>query len=1053
MARNSENWDFAGELRKAASEIKTVGPGVGLDAVLDEEPVPLTVFVQDKKFLGNPPLSPEQYDAVRHIERIYYQDMYGKLAEEFETGKTGGRLHIASSDAVWREEKYWSLDLRMINFATMQWGKGCIHPNTDVYDARTGRWSKVSEVGRLTVQGVDAVNLDGSTEHLPGAPALVRGEDRVWAKTDSSPFKRGHGPCVRVTTATGGTIDVYNGHLFVSWQSNELPYKNRYERAKPIWKQAASLEPGDRLATMAKLDCLEPVAQDPREVELVGYWIGDGSMPMPNSSQWAFYIDSSPAAADLRARYTELVESYDDIVAKHETMRSGTTRIRATQPGAGRKLKTPLLDIIRKYGLYGSRAWDKRIPPEFFSLPDDQVGSFLSALWDTDGSLYTTVKGQPRAQYVTTSEGLARDIVRLLLRLGVVGRLTSSIKSYVYKGEKKQGRRAWSVDIQADQHLKRLLTVLRLHGEKELRRVTALEYVAERRQQVMDGDVYWDRVVSVEPIGDHDYWDMHVPGAGTYIAGTSGFINSNSGKDHVCRVASMRIAYLLLCLHSPQIYYGMPEQDTIHLLNVASNSAQAQQAFFTPITRAVKKGWFANRCIARQNLISYQKNIESISGHSDAESQEGLNLLLGIADEIDAFKSKKEMVVRKGASAREPTKSAETILNMMRSSASTRFPEVFKNVRISYPRYLGSTIQRLTHEGREDYQERGRKSRHYVSGPLATWEVNPRVKGREAFDEDYREDPIMARAKYECKPARALNPYFRNVQAVDASFRWVERPPLSVAYIHERAERSDRRVWVPSYSFSEQLFPVRGAIYTMHADMAVSGDRAGIAMAHVVDYNEYETTTEDEDGAPYTVREVRPKVKVDFVVSYSADNSAEPPREIQIRWARQLCFDLIRRGFNIRKFTFDSFQSVDSMQILESRGIETDKISTDLSSEAWRNLRDLMYEGRIEIPRLKPPMNQDERAAPFVLRDELLGLTKLPNGRVDHPADGSKDEADALACVAMTAIQLGGREEGGGERRYYEPDTFTTGTPVELPFDVRGVKSIWTSAYEPDFSL
>lgn len=648
MPRGNPNWDFSAELRKAATEIKEIEV-TGAASVLCEEPVPLTVFVQDKKFLGNPPLSDVQYDAVRHIERIYYPSLYPQIAEEFETGKREGRLHIASSSATWREEKYWSADLRMINFATLQWGKG-------------------------------------------------------------------------------------------------------------------------------------------------------------------------------------------------------------------------------------------------------------------------------------------------------------------------------------------------------------------------------------------------------------------SGKDHICRVASMRIAYLLMCLDSPQTYYGMPDQDTIHLLNVASSSAQAQQAFFMPIVRAVKKekGWFADKCVPRQNVISYAKNVESVSGHSDAESQEGLNLLLAIADEIDAFRSKKEMVVRKGASAREPTKSAEGILNMMRTSASTRFPEVYKNVRISYPRYLGSTIQKLTEDARADVAERGLKSRHYVSGPMATWDVNPRVPGREAFADDYREDPIMARAKYECKPARAINPYFRNVQAVDSAFKMVEQEPLLVSYVMERGERTNRRVWAPSYSFSDKLFPVRGAIYTMHADLAISGDRAGIAMAHVVDYTEVETVTEDEDGAPYVVREVRPKVKVDFVISYSADQSVEPPREIQIRWARQLCFELIRRGFNIRMFTFDKFQSTDSMQILEARGIETDKISTDLSEDPWRNLRDLIYEGRIEIPRLSIE-GMTERQAPFLLRDELLSLSRLPNGRIDHPADGSKDLADALACSVMTAVQLGGREEKGNERRYYEPDTFATGAKAELPFGLAegSLRKIWTTQLSP----
>ncbi len=499
-----------------------------------------------------------------------------------------------------------------------------------------------------------------------------------------------------------------------------------------------------------------------------------------------------------------------------------------------------------------------------------------------------------------------------------------------------------------------------------------------------------------------------------------------SGKDHICRIASMRIAYLLLCLRSPQEYYNMPAQDTIHLLNVASTSGQAQQAFFMPIVRAVKTGWFKDRCDPKMNVISYAKNIESISGHSDAESQEGLNLMLGIADEIDAFKSKKEMMVRRGASPREPTKSAEGILTMMRTSAMTRFPGVFKVVAISYPRYLGSMIQQLTADAKSDIQRNGIDSRHYVSGPMPTWEVNPRVT-KEDFAQDYKDNPEEARKMYECKPTRGTSPYFRNSAAVDACFTPKRQLPIDVSYRIE--DKSGTPVWVPEYRFSPDFFPVKGAVYAMHADLARVGDKAGLAMAHVQKYSEHEAVAEDQDGAPHPIREIRPHVKTDFVISYSSNLSTTPPREIQIRWARQLCFELIKMGFNIRRFTFDMFQSADSMQILESHGIESERVSTDTSEDPWRTLRDLMYEGRLTIPSLAT----EDPTASFLLREELLSLTRLPNGRVDHPFDGSKDEADALAGAVYGAVSLGGQEDDTGERAYYAAPDITVGSVFDLP--------------------
>jgi hypothetical protein len=519
-----------------------------------------------------------------------------------------------------------------------------------------------------------------------------------------------------------------------------------------------------------------------------------------------------------------------------------------------------------------------------------------------------------------------------------------------------------------------------------------------------------------------------------------------SGKDHIARVASMRIAYLLMCLASPQDYYGMPKQDTIHLLNVASSSAQAQQAFFMPIVKAVRTSrWFSRRCEPRQNVVSYAKNIESISGHSDAETQEGLNLMLGIADEIDAFKTKQESQARRGISPREPTKSAEGIIEMMRTSSRTRFPRVFKNVYISYPRYLGSTIQRLTAQARGDVKTHGIDSQHFVSGPLPTWEVNPRVPGKDAFAQDYRDDPVMARAKYECKPARAINPYFRNHQAVDSCFAPMEQMPIAVSYKLENTV--NRPVWVPRYAFADHFFPIRGAVYAMHADLAVTGDRAGIAMAHVAKYTDHEVVALDEDGAAHPLRESRPHVKVDFVISFSADAAAAPPREIQIRWARQLAFELVRRGFNIHRYSFDGFQSLDSIQILQAKGITCERVSTEVSEDPWRNLRDLMYEGRVIIPR---PEVLDEKNPPhFLLRDELLSLTRLPNGRVDHPSDSSKDEADALACAVLGAVKCGG-EEDGGERAYFTGVDITVGRIFEMPHGMNAAR-VWMNSADLPF--
>lgn len=483
-----------------------------------------------------------------------------------------------------------------------------------------------------------------------------------------------------------------------------------------------------------------------------------------------------------------------------------------------------------------------------------------------------------------------------------------------------------------------------------------------------------------------------------------------SGKDAIARFSSLRVAYLLLCMKSPQDYFGMPEFDSIHLLNIAANSGQANQAFFKPMTEAVKRGWFKDHAEPKQGMIQYDKNIVAISGHSDAEGQEGLNIMLGVADEIDAFRAKDEMVGT-GKRAREASTSAESILKMLQGSASTRFPQTYKRVTISYPRYLGSTIQKETEAGRASIEKYGNeKSIHYVSGPLATWEVNPRIKGKDDFREDYDNDPEEAASMYECKPTRATDAYFRNMIIFKEAVDRVEQP-LTIDYemrkFHSSKTGKTTKGWEPIFHFAEDFKPIEGALYALHGDLAINGDRAGMAMSHIERFEEVSHLVEDEDGALVERTEILPIVRNDFTIGFESDIAAKDeygdkaPREIQIRWARVLAFELIKRGFVIGSFTFDGFQSADTIQIFTRLGIESDRVSTDRDADIWKSLKDVASDGRLRIPFEQLLMN------------ELESLSRM-NGKVDHPPGGSKDLADAFACSIAGAILLGGEEDAEG---------------------------------------
>ena len=519
-----------------------------------------------------------------------------------------------------------------------------------------------------------------------------------------------------------------------------------------------------------------------------------------------------------------------------------------------------------------------------------------------------------------------------------------------------------------------------------------------------------------------------------------------AGKDHAVRIGVARIAYLLLCLKSPQEYYGLAEQDDIHILNIAMNAPQAHRAFFKPLATLLRTApWFKNKLTTiptdQSKSIRLIKQLELISGHSEAENFEGLNLIAAVCDEISGFESN-EQKAQKGVV--ESQRSAEAIFSIVESSAATRFPQSFKVVAISYPRYLNDPIQKLTNSAKHDIEDNGLDtSLWYVSGPFATWDVNPRYDQFEKINVAGAPVPIPnvavyvkafegnkaaeSRGKFLCLAERSANRYFRNDTAIREAFpkqdeNWVE--PLRIEYYWgvdtegAKAEGSGELATVPgwqtTYSIDPSLRPIDGAIYALHADLAISGDRAGIAMCHVKAWerrdHEIDNTTLQVVINPDVQEDNRPTVKVDFVTCYEADMAAlnpendleVKPREIQPRWFRNLIRELKRRGFVIGLVTFDNFQSTDSIQILESWGILSDKQSMDRNKQPYFTLRDMISDGRIE-----GYYNE-------LLIAELEGLTDLPN-KIDHPPGASKDLADALCGAVLGALTLGGSEEEESE--------------------------------------
>ena len=120
-----------------------------------------------------------------------------------------------------------------------------------------------------------------------------------------------------------------------------------------------------------------------------------------------------------------------------------------TQP-----FRASLQSVLKELELINKLSVEKHIPEEYMNGSVEQRWELLRGLMDTDGSadLSPNKKG-PREEanatpvFSTSSATLAKQVQELVWSLGGVAKCTSRIPKFTYKGEKKEGLRAYRVWI------------------------------------------------------------------------------------------------------------------------------------------------------------------------------------------------------------------------------------------------------------------------------------------------------------------------------------------------------------------------------------------------------------------------------------------------------------------------------------------------------------------------------------------------------------------------------------------------------------------------------
>ena len=445
---------------------------------------------------------------------------------------------------------------------------GCLTAGTRVLRADTGAEVTLGDLLRSGERDVPVWSLD---ERL-----------RLVARPMTHAFPSGIKEVFRLRTASGRVVEATANHPFLTLDG---------------WCRLDELAPGSRLAVPRRLP--EPATVQPwpeQHVVLLAHLLGDGSFVRRQPIRYA-----SVDEENLRA-VTEAAREFGITAVRDEYEAARCTSLRLPAPfHLTHGKRNPIAAWLDGMGLFGCRSHEKFVPDGIFSLPNAQIALFLRHLWATDGSVsWDKWASMGKIYYASTSCHLVEDVSRLLLRFGVLSRLKRTQKPgyrdgwhlYIYGAENQltflreigvHGQRGnaaqdvayrlrnivgranpdtiprevW-VKVQAllieQQMTGRELAATtgskyygsrtweHAPGRAKLRRIATVLHDAEL-EILANNDVFWDKAVSVESIGEQEVYDATVLRTHNFIA--NGIAAHNSIEQD---------ADMVLLLHRPDAF-------------------------------------------------------------------------------------------------------------------------------------------------------------------------------------------------------------------------------------------------------------------------------------------------------------------------------------------------------------------------------------------------------------------------------------------------------------------------------------------------------------------
>lgn len=478
------------------------------------------------------------------------------------------------------------------------------------------------------------------------------------------------------------------------------------------------------------------------------------------------------------------------------------------------------------------------------------------------------------------------------------------------------------------------------------------------------------------------------------------------GKTTVASIVLPYLCHWVLCLKDPQDFFGLLPGSRIAFMQMSTSEKQALEVVFGDIKARVQHSpWFSAKYpydAAYKNQIRFPKDIWIIPGDSAETTFEGYNILGGILDEADSHKvtvnkdyaEQGYTTIDSRIASRFQDRGFLLVIGQMKKAsgfAAKKFEEFQRRpdayaVRLAIWDSMG-----------DDFYEKDDKgaTKKFFYDPKRKQIVPSSIAGLTGTSQ-FLSVPELYRRQFENNPEKALRDLAGIPPAVNDPF---------ISLTHKIESARDR--WVKRYGGHDSPVLPDGRIdkwfvandtikRVAHIDIAYSGagDALGFAMGHVPEIVEV-----DGERKPYIV--------IDMLMRIKAPSGGE----IFLGDVRHIIYSLRQdRKFKLDMVTMDGFESTDTRQQLERKRFNVDYVSVDRQVLPYHDLREALYEDRIEFPPYLVDINTENGTERVEILVKELSELMDTGKKIDHPVHGSKDVADAVAGVTFTLM---------GDRRYH----------------------------------